>query len=92
MTPARYEVRRDDQLALRISWPGMTADFDAMVFPAGMPREIASSTVVSNAEAEFATFAVLPSTTYWLWIGAYDGSKGLPMTYEATLCGEKHVP
>ena len=37
---------------------------------------------------EFQTFAVLPNTAYRVFIGARDGSTGLPINYDATICGE----
>lgn len=75
-----------DTLAVRLDWIG-AADLDFFVFPAGVP-ELAGASQVTTAGPELATFAVLPSTTYWLWIGAYDSSSGLPVTYDASICAE----
>ena len=44
------------------------------------------------SEYEFETFAVKPSTTYWLWVAAEDGATGQPIGYDATLCGEVWSP
>jgi len=30
---------------------------------------------------------VKPNTTYWLWVGMYDGSTA-PVTYDVSVCGE----
>jgi hypothetical protein len=75
-----------DTLSVRLDWTG-AADLDFFVFPANVP-EIAGASQVTTASPELATFAVLPSTTYWLWIGAYDTSSGLPITYDASICAE----
>lgn len=81
-----------NQLAIRLNWPGTTVDFDYLLFPAGASEEIAGSTQIANMEDEFATFAVLPDTDYWLWIAPYDGSTMLPTTYDASVCAESFTP
>jgi hypothetical protein len=73
-------------MRVRVDWTG-AADLDLLVFPAGVP-EIAGATRVATSGPETATFAVAPSTTYWIWIGAYDTSAGLPVTYDVALCSE----
>ena len=55
-------------------------------------RPYATSTLTANAEDEFQTFAVKPSTKYWLWVGAYKGSTGAPTAYDASLCGSTFTP
>jgi hypothetical protein len=81
-----------NQISVRLNWPGTTDDFDFLIFPADTTDDFASGTRVSNMEDEFATFAVLPNTDYWLWIGSYDGSTGLPVTYDATICDAPFTP
>jgi hypothetical protein len=75
-----------DTMTVRLDWTG-AADLDLLVFPAGIP-EIAGATRVAASGPETATFAVAPSTTYWIWIGAYDTSAGLPVTYDVAICTE----
>ncbi len=77
-----------DQLTVRIDWAGNDADFDFLVFPEDVTAEIGSATHVGKLGPELATFPVLPNTRYWLWIGSYDTSTGLPLTYDATVCPE----
>ena len=74
-----------DQLTVRIDWTG-DADFDFMVFPENSVAELASGTTVAVQAPELATFPVLPNTRYWLWIGSFDTTTGLPIPYDATLC------
>lgn len=82
-----------NQLSIRVDWGGSTVDIDFMLFPVtGMPREIASAIAIGNSGPEFATFAVVPDTEYWLWIASYDGSTGLPITYDASVCAERFAP
>lgn len=81
-----------DQLTLRVDWTTATADLDFFVFPAGETTELASGMHVATTGGELATFAVLPDTDYWLWVGAYDGSTGQPVAYDATICGERFAP
>jgi hypothetical protein len=81
-----------DQLTLRVDWAAPTADLDFFVFPAGATAELASGMRVATTGGELATFAALPDTDYWLWVGAYDGSTGQPVAYDATICGERFAP
>ena len=77
-----------DTLAVRVDWSAPAVDLDVLVFPASTLPEIAGATRVSTSGPETATFAVLPSTSYWIWIGGYDTSTGLPITYDVSLCAE----
>lgn len=82
-----------NELTVRLNWPGSTADLDYVVFPAGVITAAnEAATLTSTSEDEFATFAVQPNAMYWLWIGAYDGSTGLPIQYSATVCGGQFAP
>lgn len=80
------------QLSVRLNWTSTTADFDFRVFPPDQVLTVSSGLKTGNTEDEFQTFAVKPNTAYWLWVGAYDGSTGLPATYDATLCADTFVP
>jgi len=75
-------------LTVQLDWSGAGADLDFLVLPADTTTELVGATRVSTVSPERATFAVAPSTSYWLWIGAYDTSTGLPVTYDATICAE----
>jgi hypothetical protein len=82
-----------NEVSIRLNWPGSTTDLDYLVFEANStttPNAVA--TLTSSSEDEFQTFAVKPSTSYWLWIGAYTGSTGQPIAYSASLCGAEFSP
>jgi hypothetical protein len=76
-----------NQLAIRLNWPGTTADLDYILFNESQTSDVGGGTSIGNEEDEFATFAVKPNTTYWLWVGMYDGSTA-PVTYDVSVCGE----
>ncbi|MBA3454493.1 MAG: hypothetical protein H0T42_15495 [Deltaproteobacteria bacterium] len=77
-----------DQVSIRVNWAG-AADLDMYLFPAAVPS-IAGSSVTSSTEGEFRTFAVKPSTTYWVWTGLYRTSTG-PQPYDISVCGSDFV-
>ncbi len=81
------------QMSLRLKWPSTSTDLDYRIYPVptGDPESIAGGLDVSSAEEEYETFAVKPSTTYWLWIAADDTSTAAT-AYSATLCGETFTP
>lgn len=85
------ETGAHDDLAVRIDWTG-DADFDFFVFPENTLTEIARGTGVGKTGPEQASFPVLANTRYWLWIGSYDSSAGLPVTYDVSLCPTTFVP
>jgi hypothetical protein len=74
------------ELAVQLDWTA-NADLDLLVFRAGSTGELAGATHVATTGGEFAKLAVLPSTTYWIWVGAYDTSPSLPASYTIALCG-----
>jgi hypothetical protein len=73
-----------DQVSIRVNWAG-AADLDMFLFPGGVPS-VAGSYDTAMVEGEFRTFAVKPSTTYWVWTGLYRASTG-PIAYDISLCG-----
>jgi hypothetical protein len=82
-----------NELSVRLNWPGSTADLDYVVFEDSMiTTPNVAATLTASSEDEFATFAVKPGTSYWLWIGAYKGSTGQPIAYSASVCGGDFSP
>jgi len=77
-----------NEMAIRLNWPGSTADLDFYVFQEGtVVTPITNASKTKLGEDEFATFAVTPGSKYWLWVGAFNGNTtGLPVTYDATIC------
>jgi hypothetical protein len=80
-----------NELSVRLNWPGTTRDFDFLVVPQATVTPVGTGLDNVMMEDEFETFSVKPNTTYWLWVGAYDGA-ALPTTYDATLCGATFTP
>ena len=80
------------QLSVRLNWASTSADFDFRVFPPMSTLSVTGALTTGLVEDEFQTFAVKPSTAYWLWVGAYDGATGQPTAYDATLCAETFAP
>jgi hypothetical protein len=90
-----YVVTTDattNQLSLRLNWPG-TSNLDYFVFPVSDTFPIGTARLDQPSEDEFATFSVLPSTAYWVWVGANSDSdpSTLPVDYDATLCAETYT-
>jgi hypothetical protein len=77
-----------NQLSLRLDTASTTADFNYYVFAAGDTFPL---TQTFEQSATFATLAVAPSSSYWVWVGAASDSTGLPASYDATLCAETFV-
>lgn len=80
-----------DQLTVRVDWTG-DADFDFLLLPENATAELASGSAVGKTAPELATFPVLPNTRYWLWVGSFDTSGGLPIDYSVTLCPTMATP
>jgi hypothetical protein len=81
-----------NQLSLRLSWPGTTADMDFLVFPMGGINDFANGYYNAKMEDEFATFAVIPGMSYWVFVAADDSSTGQPIAYDLTVCGATFKP
>lgn len=80
-----------NELTLRVTWPE-GADLDYFVTPvaAGNADPIAlwDGSKTSTDGTELQVGAVLPSTSYWLWVGGYDDAGVTwPRSYVITLCG-----
>ncbi len=83
-----FDLATDDtanELAIRLDWDSTSSDLDYVVFEASTLTPVAISNVTSTSVHELATFAVQPSTHYWLWVGGFKG--GTPTPYRATTCG-----
>ena len=82
-----------NELSIRLNWPGSTSDLDYVVVPGQHDhRGERRCNAHRDHEDEFATFAVKPSTSYWVWVGAYKGSTGMPVAYSASVCGATFTP
>ena len=81
-----------NELVIRLGWADAGADLDFFLFPevaaSDTPLDIGSAATTRPEELQ--TIAVKPSSRYWLWTGGYDGSTGLPTTYDLSICGD-HV-
>ena len=84
-----YAFTTDDttnELAVRLDWQGSASDLDYIVFEGDSLTPVVASNTTSTTSGELAEFGVMPSSTYWLWIGAFQGSTATP--YTATVCGQ----
>lgn len=84
-----------NELTVRVSWAGGGADLDFLLVPVpaggAAPISLLDGTALSMSGPELRTGAVLPSTSYWLWVGAYDEvGVTLPKPYVISLCGESY--
>jgi hypothetical protein len=85
-----YEIATDAQtneLSVLLGWAGAGVDLDYVVFKEGTTIETAEASTAGADGSELATFAVEPSTKYWLWVGASKTSTALPATYDVDVCG-----
>jgi hypothetical protein len=83
-----------NELSVRVAWTGPSGDFDFVVFPVATDElgpALVMGTHRGESSPEFATTAVFPSTSYWLWVGSADGSP-VPSPYTLTLCGASFTP
>jgi hypothetical protein len=76
-----------NQLSIRLNWTSTTLDADFVLFANDSFDMAGSGFRFGLVEDEFATFPVMPNTTYRLWVGAYEDSTNLPSPYAATICG-----
>lgn len=85
------ETGAHDELAVRVDWTG-DADPDVFVFPEGSTAELGHGTAVGKLAPERAVLPVLANTRYWVWVGAYKSTTGLPIAYDLTLCATTVAP
>jgi hypothetical protein len=78
-----------DELTIRMDWMG-AADLDYAVFEEQSTTPTGLSNISANGTNERSTFAVKPSTKYWVWVGSFDG--GAPTTYDLSICGGRLPP
>jgi hypothetical protein len=75
-----------NELAISLDWDGTTSDLDYIVFEGSSLTPVVASNTTSTTSGELAEFGVKPRTTYWLWVGAFNGSTAA--NYRATVCGQ----
>ncbi len=76
-----------NEVALRLDWPAGGADLDSVMFVDSQMVATGAATRSDTSGDEITTFAVKPSTSYWVWVGGVKGSTGLPAAYDVSLCG-----
>jgi hypothetical protein len=82
-----------NELAVRLNWPGTVQDLDYYVFAKDTVPMIGRSITALKREDEFKTFAVKPSTAYWVLVGNDPASlAGAAVPYDVTLCGASFTP
>ncbi|HUS30555.1 MAG TPA: hypothetical protein VMZ53_18725 [Kofleriaceae bacterium] len=89
-----YEFMTDaatNELSVRLNWDGTTRDFDFLAVPQNSVKLVGAGLDNATTADEFETFAVKPSSTYWIWVGAYDGA-ALPTNYDITVCASTYTP
>lgn len=85
------------EISIRTAWATATADLDVVVFekpaPTDMtPFELSTSAATGMGPSEeLNTIAVKPNTSYWVWIGNWNGSTTVA-PYAATICGRGYTP
>ncbi|MEJ7597889.1 MAG: hypothetical protein WKG01_08280 [Kofleriaceae bacterium] len=88
-----FTVADASHLVVRVEWPAVGADLDFFLFGANTPSITApGGTLTSASPGELELIPVTANTPYWLWVGAFDDSAGLPLDYRATLCAETFEP
>jgi hypothetical protein len=78
-----------NELSVRLDWSSTTdagADLDYLVIEPSTLAAVAIANTTSVTEHEFQTFAVKPSTDYWIWVGAFKGSSGAT-PFDLAVCG-----
>lgn len=79
-----------EELTIRLDWTG-AADLDYAVFEEQTTIPTGLSNISANATTERNTFAVKPSTKYWVWVGSFDGGTA-PTAYDLSICGGRLPP
>jgi hypothetical protein len=90
-----YEITTDkvaNELTIRLNWMAGTADLDFIVFEEGQLTPSVESNITGTDGQELQTFAVKPNTKYWVWVGAFKGSAGLPAMYDLSIYGSAYTP
>lgn len=87
-----YAVATDEttnEMTIRLAWTD-PVDLDYALFEDGSLEPTAISNTASTTVQELQTFAVKPSTRYWLWVGRHVDATGTATSgtaaYDATVC------
>ncbi len=81
------------EVAVRLNWPGTVQDLDYYLFAKDTVPMIGRSITALKREDELKTFAVKPSTTYWVLVGNDPASlAGAAVPYDVTVCGAAFAP
>jgi hypothetical protein len=83
--------KKVNELTLRLTWLDAGTDLDFAVFPADQAAA-AGDGLLTEPMQEYNAVPVSPDTSYWIWIGAHDGSSVLPEAYDLSLCGTVFTP
>ncbi len=81
-----------NELAVRLNWPGTTHDLDFFLLQKDTVPSLGRGFTPSQTEDEFKTFAVKPSTAYWVLVG--NDATGGPgdFAYDLSVCGSTFSP
>jgi len=80
-----------DELTVRLDWAGASTDLDFAVFEENTTAPAGLGNIGDPGAGEFQTFAVKPNTTYWVWVGNFEGGTA-PMAYDLSICGGALAP
>src|SRR5262249_48663748 len=81
-----YQIQTgdNDELTVRLDWMGATTDLDFAVFEQNTTNPAGLGNIGDPGAGELQTFAVKPNTTYWIWVGNFDGGTA-PMNYDLSI-------
>lgn len=81
-----------NEVALRVNWPGTAHDLDFWLLQKDTLPSLGRAFTSSQTEDEFKTFAVKPSTAYWVLIGKDATGGSGDVAYDLSVCGSTFSP